>query len=414
MPNPILLLPDNIWTAEQNTLRSGWAVLVDGARIVAVGPKEKIAAAPNAERIELPGQTLIPGLMDLHSHLFLHPYNITAWDDQVLKEAEAYRTLRAVTHAKATLQAGFTTLRDLGTEGAGYADVAMKRAIDEDLIEGPRLFVAGRAIVATGSYGPAARNYRPDCCLPQGAEEASGVDEVVRAVRHQASHGADWIKVYADYRTGPNRETRPTFSEEELRALVSAAHDMGRPVSAHAAHDEGMRRAVVAGADTIEHGYGGSDKTFALMAEKGVAFLPTLTAPEAMSEYFHGYVAGKTGPSAHMQLAEQGFRRAVAHNVTIGCGSDVGVFAHGTNQRELAWMVRLGLSPLQALRAATSIDAKILGREEDLGEIRKGFLADLVAVEGDPLANIDAVKHVSFVLKNGVVYRRNRTEQHHG
>src|SRR5271170_2954109 len=181
MPNPILLLPDNIWTAEQNTLRSGWAVLVDGARIAAVGPKEKIAAAPNAERVELPGQTLLPGLMDLHSHLFLHPYNITSWDDQVLKEAEAYRTLRAVTHAKATLQAGFTTLRDLGTEGAGYADVAMKRAIDERLIEGPRLFVAGRAIVATGSYGPAARSYRPDCCLPQGAEEASGVDEVVRA-----------------------------------------------------------------------------------------------------------------------------------------------------------------------------------------------------------------------------------------
>jgi imidazolonepropionase-like amidohydrolase len=414
MPNPILLLPDNIWTAEQNTLRSGWAVLVDGARIAAVGSQEKIAAPPNAERIELPGQTLLPGLMDLHSHLFLHPYNITSWDDQVLKEAEAYRTLRAVTHAKATLQAGFTTLRDLGTEGAGYADVAMKRAIDEGLIEGPRLFVAGRAIVATGSYGPAARNYRPDCCLPQGAEEASGIDEIVRAVRHQASHGADWIKVYADYRTGPNRETRPTFSEEELRALVGAAHDMGRPVSAHAAHDEGMRRAVVAGVDTIEHGYGGSDATFALMAEKGIAFLPTLTAPEAISEYFHGYVAGKTEPSAHMQLAEQGFRRAVAHGVTIGCGSDVGVFAHGMNQRELAWMVRLGLSPLQALRAATSIDAKILGQQEELGEIRKGFLADLIAVSGDPLADIDAVKNVSFVMKNGVVTRRNKTEQHHG
>jgi imidazolonepropionase-like amidohydrolase len=189
---------------------------------------------------------------------------------------------------------------------------------------------------------------------------------------------------------------------------------MGRPVSAHAAHDEGMRRAVVAGVDTIEHGYGGSDATFALMAEKGVAFLPTLTAPEAISEYFHGYVAGKSAPSAHMQLAEQGFRRAIAHGVTIGCGSDVGVFAHGTNQRELAWMVRLGLSPLQALRAATSIDAKILGKEEELGEIRKGFFADLVAVEGDPLANIDAIKSVSFVMKNGVVTRRNKTEQHHG
>jgi imidazolonepropionase-like amidohydrolase len=343
--------------------------------------------------------------MDLHSHLFLHPYNRTSWDDQVLKESEAYRTVRAVTHARDTLQAGFTTLRDLGTEGAGYADVALKRAIDEGMIEGPRLFVAGRAIVATGSYGPAARNYRPDCCLPQGAEEASGIEEIVRAVRHQASHGANWIKVYADYRTGPNGETRPTFSEDELRALVDTAHDTGRPVSAHAASDEGMRRAVAAGVDTIEHGYGGSDATFALMAKKGVAFLPTLTAPEAIGEYFFGYVAGKAEPTAQMRLAEQGFRTAVKHGVTIGCGSDVGVFAHGTNQRELAWMVRLGLSPAQALLAATSINAKILGNRY-LGEIRDGFLADVIAVSGDPVQDIAAVKNVTFVMKNGRIHRR--------
>jgi imidazolonepropionase-like amidohydrolase len=400
---PILLLPDRVWTAGE--IHTGWAVLVSGNRIAAAGPDDCIDAPPDAERIALPGQTLLPGLMDLHSHLFLHPYNRTSWDDQVLRESEAYRTVRAVTHARDTLHAGFTTLRDLGTEGAGYADVALKRAIDEGMIEGPRLFVAGRAIVATGSYGPAARNYRPDCCLPQGAEEASGIEEIVRAVRHQASHGADWIKVYADYRTGPNGETRPTFSEDELRALVDTAHDTGRPVSAHAASDEGMRRAVVAGVDTIEHGYGGSDATFALMAKKGVAFLPTLTAPEAIGEYFFGYVAGKTEPTAQMRLAQQGFRTALKHGVTIGCGSDVGVFAHGTNQRELDWMVRLGLTPPQALLAATAINAKILGNPY-LGEVRAGLLADVIAVGGDPVQDISAVKNVTFVMKNGRIHRR--------
>jgi imidazolonepropionase-like amidohydrolase len=400
---PILLLPDRVWTAGE--VHARWAVLVAGNRIAATGPADRIDAPPNAERTELPGQTLLPGLMDLHSHLFLHPYNRKSWDDQVLKESEAYRTVRAVTHARDTLHAGFTTLRDLGTEGAGYADVALKRAIDEGMIEGPRMFVAGRAIVATGSYGPAARNYRPDCCLPQGAEEASGMDEIVRAVRHQASHGADWIKVYADYRTGPNGETRPTFSEDELRALVDTVHDTGRPVSAHAASDEGMRRAVVAGVDTIEHGYGGSDATFALMAKKGVAFLPTLTAPEAIGEYFFGYIAGKTESTAQMRLAEQGFRTALKHGVIVGCGSDVGVFAHGTNQRELDWMVRLGLTPAQALLAATSINAKILGKQDQLGEIREGFLADVIAVAGDPVQDIAAVKNVTFVMKNGRIHR---------
>jgi imidazolonepropionase-like amidohydrolase len=404
--NPILLCPDRVWTAGETDSHARWAVLVEGTRIAAAGPLESIAVPPHAERIELPGQTLLPGLMDLHSHLFLHPYNETSWDDQVLKEAEAYRTVRAATHAAATLRAGFTTLRDLGTEGAGYADVALKRAIEEGLIEGPRLYVATLAIVATGSYGPAALRYRPDCCLPQGAEEASGVDEIVRAVRHQASHGADWIKVYADYRTGPNGETRPTFSEDELRALVDAAHDSGRPASAHAQCDEAMRRAAAAGIDTIEHGYGGSEATFALMAKKGVALLPTLTASEAIGEYFQGYAAGRTPPTEHMRLAEQGFRTAVKQSVTIGCGSDVGVFAHGTNHRELDWMVRLGLSPAQTLCAATSVNAKILGKEEELGEIRAGFLADLVATKGDPVRDIAAAQNVTFVMKNGAIVRR--------
>ncbi|HWD48587.1 MAG TPA: amidohydrolase family protein [Rhizomicrobium sp.] len=399
----ILLRPARVWTGAFDSPKDGWAVLVRGNRIAAVNAAEKISAT-GAKPIDLPGATLIPGLMDLHSHLFLYPYNETPWDDQVLKESEAYRTTRAVRHARDTLNAGFTLLRDLGTEGAGYADVSLKRAIDEGLVPGPRLVVTTRAIVAAGGYAPMRKNYRPDCCPHQGAEEASGIDDCVRAVRHQAAHGADWIKLYADYRVGVNGETVPTFSQDELNAMVTTAHDLGRPVAAHSMHDEAMRRCVVAGVDTIEHGYGGRRETFRMMAEKNIAFCPTLTVAEAISEYFHGYVRGSSKSTPRMEEAANAFRFAREEGVVIGCGSDVGPFAHGTNVRELEWMVKLGMSPREALMAATSIAAKII-RRDDLGEIRDGALADLVAVDGDPLAEIGAIAKVSFVMKDGLVFR---------
>ncbi len=401
---PILLTPERVWTGDGAPQR-GWAVLVANGRIEAAGPADQVQAPQDAERIDLPGKTLIPGMIDLHSHVLLHPYNETTWDDQVIKEPVAYRIMLAAKHAADTLQAGFTTLRDLGTEGADYADAGIKRAIEEGVAPGPRLLIATRAIVASYSYGPAEKNYRPDMELPYGAQPATGVDEVTKAVREQSARGADWIKFYADYRTGADGSARPTFTMEEMKAMVAAAHVTGRKVAAHASSDEAIRMAVLAGVDTIEHGYGASEATFKLMAQRGVAYIPTLSAPEAIGEYFQKHVRGGA-PTPSMKQAHDAFRLARRVGVTIGHGSDVGVFAHGTNARELAWMVRLGMTPMEAMRSATGVAAGILGKSKDLGHIKPGMLADVVAVDGDPTADIGAAAKVGFVMKGGTVYRR--------
>ncbi|MFC5437921.1 amidohydrolase family protein [Rhodanobacter umsongensis] len=400
-----LLLPERVWTGDGDAAHSGWAVLVHDGAIAAVGPADSIHAPAGAHRVELPGATLTPGLIDLHSHLFLHPYNEMLWNDQVLAEPQDYRTLEAAAHAKATLLAGFTTLRDLGTEGAGFADVSIKRAIDEGLIPGPRLFVATRAIVATASYGPGPRGFRPDIELHGGAQEVSGVDQAMAAVREQAARGADWIKIYGDYRVGPDGSTAPTFTSAELKALVDTAHQIGRPVAVHAASNAGVRMAVEAGVDSVEHGYGASEATFRLLKQHGTAYEPTLTAVDATSEYFQHYVPGKSEPTPAMKEAERAFRSALKVGVIIGNGSDVGVFAHGTNWREPAAMVRDGMTPAQALHAATDVAAKILRQSQRFGRIAPGLAADLAAFGGDPSTQIDALKKPVFVMKDGITYR---------
>lgn len=400
----LLLVPEKVWSGQGDIAQSGLVVLVHDGVIAAVGPEASLTVTAGTRRIALPGATLTPGLIDLHSHLFLHPYNEVVWNDQVLKEPQDYRTVLATNHARDTLLAGFTSLRDLGTEGAGYADVSVKRAIDEGLIPGPRLFVATRAIVASSSYGPGPKGFRPDLDLPQGAQPVTGVDEAVRAVREQASRGADWIKFYADYRVGPKGETMPTLSAAEMKAIVDAAHQLGRPVSAHAGSDAGVRMAVEAGVDTIEHGDAATEATMKMLKQHGAVYVPTLTAVAAIGEYFEQYRPGGE-PTARMRESEHAFRTALKLGVTIANGSDVGVFKHGENWRELEWMVKLGMRPAQALHAATDGAAKVLRQQDRIGRIAVGMRADLAAFEGDPSATISALAKPVLVVKDGRVYR---------
>jgi imidazolonepropionase-like amidohydrolase len=397
--SPYLLRPARVF--DGTDVHTGWAVLVEGERIAAAGPGESIPTSEDTATVDLPGATLLPGLIEGHSHLLLHPYDETPWNDQVLKESEALRVARATVHARETLLAGFTTVRDLGTEGAGYADVGLKRAIHQGIIPGPRMRVATRAIVATGSYGP--RGFAPRFEVPLGAETADGVDELVRVVRDQIGKGADWVKIYADYRWGPAGEARPTFSSAELELVVDTAASSGRPVAAHAATAEGMRRATLAGVETIEHGSGGTADVFRLMVEQGVTLCPTLAAGEAIARYA-GWVKGQGPEPDRVREQRATFRAALEAGVTIGAGSDIGVFPHGENWRELDLMVEYGMSPLAALRAATSVNARMLHLEDQIGSIRPGLVADLVAVDGDPTADIAALRRVRLVMKGGRIY----------
>jgi imidazolonepropionase-like amidohydrolase len=391
----ILLRPARVF--DGTTTHTGWSVLVKEGRIVAVG--SDVRDGPTRE-LDFPEATLIPGLIEGHSHLFLHPYDEAAWDEQVLHESVALRTIRAAGAARATLLAGFTTVRDLGTEGAGFADVGLKQAIDEGIIPGPHMLVATRAIVASGAYGP--KGFEPGVEVPQGAEEASGED-VVRAVRRQIAAGADVVKLYADYSWRPGESRRPTLSEAELRAATAAAHDAGRTVAAHATTEEGMRRAIAAGVDTIEHGYGGTKEIFRAMKDRGIALCPTLAAVASVARY-KGWDERDPVP-AEVERARASFRAARAANVTICAGGDVGVFTHGQNVFELELMQDAGMPAREVLIAATSGNARAFHIDDRVGAIRAGLVADLVVVANDPSTNIRALRQIRMVMKDGKVVR---------
>ncbi len=392
---PLLLVPVQVFDGD--AMHPGWQVLVDGDRIVAVGPSLPVPAG--ARTIDLPGDTLIPGMIEGHSHLLLHPYNETPWDDQVLHEPLALRTLRAGVAARATLMAGFTTTRDLGTEGAGYADVGLKRAIEQGIIEGPRMIVATRALVATGAYGP--RGFESGVDVPLGAEAVDG-PALVTAVRRQIGNGADLIKLYADYRWGPGEPSRPTFTQAEMAAAVEVAHSAGRLVTAHASTPEGMRRAILAGVDAIEHGSDGTADVFKLMHDRGVTLCPTLAAGDAIARY-RGWNGAEPAPAVVIG-DRKSFALALAAGVTLCVGGDVGVFAHGENAREMLLMAAAGMPNLAVLHAATAGNAKSFGLA-DRGRIAVGLLADMVAVAGDPVRDIAAVRDIRLVMKGGKVVR---------
>jgi imidazolonepropionase-like amidohydrolase len=392
----VAMYPDRVFDGQ--AIHADWGVVVRGTRVEAAGPAASLEVPPGARRLTLPGQTLLPGLIEGHSHLLLHPYNETSWNDQILREPLAYRVARAVNHARATLLAGITTVRDLGSEGAGYADVGLKRAIDEGVIPGPRMLVAGPAMVATGTYAP--RGFAPELTIPQGAEEVSGLEAVTRVARDQISRGADIVKVYADYRWGPAGEARPTFTLDELRRIVEAASSSGRPVVAHASSPEGMRRAIEAGVETIEHGDGGTTEIWRLMVERRVALCPTLAAGDAISQY-GGWKKGAAPEPPRIAAKRASFKAALAAGVTMCFGGDVGVYAHGGNVRELELMVDYGMAPLDAVRAATSVNARLFHVEDRVGRVAPGLLADLIAVEGDPSQETAALRRVRLVMQGG-------------
>lgn len=394
-----LLQPDRVFDGEE--MHNDWVVLVEGNQITYAGKATGIRIPNGTKTIDLKGTTLMPGLIEGHSHLLLHPYNETDWNDQVLKESPVERAIRGTVHAKNTLMAGITTTRDLGAEGAGYTDVYLKKTIDDGIIPGPRMLVAGPAIVATGAYGP--KGFHDGVQVPLGAEPASGVDEVIKTVRRQMGNGVDFIKIYADYRWTPGADSKPTFLQEEIDAMVATATTAGKYVVAHASTPEGMRRAIKGGVETIEHGASGTLEIFKLMKEKGVALCPTLAAGDAVMQY-RGWKKGIDPEPKRITNKRKSFQLALESGVDIVFGGDVGVFTHGENYRELELMVEYGMQPLEVLKSATSLNAKIF-HLDNLGRLQKGFLADIIAVEGNPTNDIKNMRKVKYVMKDGKTYK---------
>jgi imidazolonepropionase-like amidohydrolase len=380
-------------------LASNQVVLIKGERITEVGPAESVRIPVGAVVIDLSRATVLPGLIDAHTHVF---GNGPDFERQLLRDSYQYRTLTALANAQRDLLAGFTTLRDLKTLGAMYSDVDLRNAIDRGVVKGPRMQVSTRGLQVTGGF--IMNGFSSEISVPMALQVVDSPSEARAAVRDQLAHGADWIKLYAAYQfqitTDGKLVTPPTFTAEEVNAIVDEAHRRGHKVSCHAFGGEGLRNCVNAGVESIEHGVQLDDDVIKLMVAKGIYLAPTLyhyqLDRDQDEKKFHGHSIA--------EISEPSFRRAVAKGVKIAFGSGVGPFAHGTQNKEFEYMVKFGMTPVQAIRAATSEAANLMGWQDRVGSVEAGKFADLVAVQGDPLADITELERIKFVMKGGEVF----------
>jgi imidazolonepropionase-like amidohydrolase len=387
-------------------VRRNQTIVIRGNRIESVGD---VATPAGAKVIDLSNMTVLPGMIDAHTHIFLQGEDPAegGYDIQLLKYPIAYRAARAVVAVRRALEQGFTTLRDVETEGAGYGDVGIKMAINEGRIPGPRLFVVTRAISTTGGYN--LEGYAPEIEVPKGAQLIDGPIEARKAAREQLDHGADWIKVYMTHRSWVDKQgnlvSQPTLTVEELKAIVDEAHGWKKKVACHAYGGEGMQRALDGGCDSIEHGLDLTDQNVAQMVRQGTWLVPTLSV-----YYTHNEPPDTPGgkrDAKRVAVHGPSFQKAMKAGVKIAFGTDVGGFSWDDPiAQEFARMTEFGMSPMDAIRAATSRAADLLDMTGDLGIIAPGAYADIIAVNGDPLRDVSALKNVSFVMKDGSVFKQ--------
>jgi imidazolonepropionase-like amidohydrolase len=396
------ILAGHLFDSKSGQLLTDQVVLVKGERVIAVGPREQVRIPDAARTIDLTRETVLPGLVDAHSHVLLtstagetHAH----YQEQFLKQSWQYRTIKAVVNARNDLEAGFTSMRDLGTYDAMYSDTDVRNAIDQGLVPGPRLQVATRALVGTTGHF-ITTDYSPEVEVPSPAQIVDSVDAARQAVREQIKWGADVIKIYETRRFyfGPDGKlvSFPTLTFDELKAIVDEAHRQGKKTACHAYGGIGLHDCIEAGIDSIEHGLDLDDESIEMMAKKGTYLVPTL--------YIYYYGPDSDNPK-FANLHEASFRKALAKGIRIAFGTDVGVVPHGTQAKEFEYLVRLGMTPVQALRSATAVSAELMGWQDQIGSIEPGKFADIIAVPGNPLTDITALERVQFVMKGGVIVR---------